>query len=126
VRHFAVPFCEVLLKEYYFYAENILQVHVLYFQDFKFSSLENNEASHTGNYMLFPFVLATTSRTVICLYFLEMLGSKHTCISRFLCSILLPAIHVKSQKMYFVIICNIGLNEKFPSNRQSSRKLFFL
>ena len=49
-------------------SKNILQVHVLYFQDFKFTSLENNEAPHTGNYMLFPFVHVTTSRTAICLY----------------------------------------------------------
>ena len=46
--------------------ENTLQV--LYFQDFKFTSLENNEASHTGNYLLFPFVHVSTSRTAICLY----------------------------------------------------------
>ena len=46
MRHFAVLFCEVKVVYKYFY----------YFQDFKFTSLENNEAPHTGNYMLFPFV----------------------------------------------------------------------
>ena len=49
-----------------FMCESSLQV--LYFQDFKFTSLENNEAPHTGIYTLFLFVHVTTSRTAIWLY----------------------------------------------------------
>jgi len=86
---------------------NILQA--LYFQDFKFTSLESNEASHTGNYMLFPFVQVTTSSTAICLCSWRCFAQNtlHG-IARFQCSVLVPAI-LKSFNMYFVTICDVCL-----------------